>query len=169
MSSPATYSRCCTNSTECPKNGLRCMPEMNPSTTWRARRSSREMRAMVSGCKNRRGSSSFLTAIKQTPTPLAAWQSHILRGRKGYCYAKPQAAIKSRCEELLEALVLGQLAFLRRRLLEHALDDVVGSDAFGGGGEVRQDTVPEHWVRQRLDVVGLHVRTAVEEGPRLAA
>src|SRR5262245_33125919 len=57
MSSPGTYSRCCTNSTECPKNGLRCMPEMKPSTTWRARRSSREMRAIVSGWRKRRGSS----------------------------------------------------------------------------------------------------------------
>src|SRR5262245_19493453 len=62
MSSPATYSRCCTNSTEWPKNGLLCIPEMKPSTTCRARRSSREMRAMVCGWRKRRGSSSIAVA-----------------------------------------------------------------------------------------------------------
>src|SRR5579872_2379928 len=51
-SSPATYSRCCTNSTDCPKYGLRCKPDRNPSTTFRACSSSREIREMASGCKN---------------------------------------------------------------------------------------------------------------------
>ena len=59
MSSPGVYSRCCTNSMVWPKNGLRCMPEMKPSTTCRARRSRRVILAMVSGCRKRRGSSSF--------------------------------------------------------------------------------------------------------------
>ena len=36
MSSPGEYSRWLANSTEKPWNGLRCMPEMNPSTTSRA-------------------------------------------------------------------------------------------------------------------------------------
>ena len=40
------------NSTDCPKYGLRCIPDRKPSTMCRARRSSREMRAIASGCKN---------------------------------------------------------------------------------------------------------------------
>src|SRR5688500_17464188 len=51
-SSPATYSRCCRNSIDCPKYGLRCIPERNPSTMCRARTSSREIRLIASGCKN---------------------------------------------------------------------------------------------------------------------
>ena len=39
------------------------------------------------------------------------------------------------------------------RLLEQLLDDRVGGDAFGGGGEVGQDAMPQHRVGQRLDVL----------------
>src|SRR5215510_10864769 len=51
-SSPATYSRCWTNSTDCPKYGLLCSPDRNPSTTFLACNSSREILAIASGCKN---------------------------------------------------------------------------------------------------------------------
>src|SRR5262245_37083825 len=51
-SSPVTYSRCCRNSIDCPKYGLRCIPERNPSTMCRARTSSRAIRLIASGCKN---------------------------------------------------------------------------------------------------------------------
>src|SRR5207237_6921481 len=51
-SSPVVYLRCCRNSTDCPKYGLLCIPERNPSTMCRARTSSREMRLIASGCKN---------------------------------------------------------------------------------------------------------------------
>src|SRR6476646_1093693 len=51
-SSPVTYSRCCRNSTDCPKYGLLCIPERKPSTMCRARISSREIRLIASGCKN---------------------------------------------------------------------------------------------------------------------
>src|ERR1044071_7541712 len=51
-SSPATYSRCWTNSTDCPKYGLLCRPDRNPSTTFLACNSSREILAIASGCKN---------------------------------------------------------------------------------------------------------------------
>src|SRR5262245_29260772 len=51
-SSPVAYSRCCRNSTDCPKYGLLCIPERNPSTMCRARISSREIRLIASGCKN---------------------------------------------------------------------------------------------------------------------
>src|SRR5262245_49800279 len=51
-SSPVAYSRCCRNSTDWPKYGLRCIPERNPSTMCRARTSSREIRLIASGCKN---------------------------------------------------------------------------------------------------------------------
>src|SRR6476646_9194469 len=51
-SSPVTYSRCCRNSIDCPKYGLLCIPERNPSTMCRALTSSREIRLIASGCKN---------------------------------------------------------------------------------------------------------------------
>src|SRR5436305_3904387 len=51
-SSPVVYSRCCRNSTDCPKYGLLCIPERKPSTMCRARISSREIRLIASGCKN---------------------------------------------------------------------------------------------------------------------
>src|SRR5688572_29352707 len=51
-SSPSAYSRCCRNSTDCPKYGLRCIPERKPSTMCRARISSRAIRLIASGCKN---------------------------------------------------------------------------------------------------------------------
>src|SRR3954469_7701769 len=51
-SSPLTYSRCCRNSTDYPKQGLPCSPERKPSTTGPARTSSREIRLIASGCKN---------------------------------------------------------------------------------------------------------------------
>ena len=51
-SSPGVYSRCCTNSTDCPKYGLRCNPDRNPSTMCRALISNREMREISSGRKN---------------------------------------------------------------------------------------------------------------------
>ena len=49
MSSPGVYSRCSANSTEKPLCGLRCRPEMNPSTTPRAISSSRWIFASASG------------------------------------------------------------------------------------------------------------------------
>src|ERR1051326_9086903 len=51
-SSPWAYSRCCANSIDCPKYGLRCMPLRKPSTMNLARSSRRAMRFTASGCKN---------------------------------------------------------------------------------------------------------------------
>src|SRR3990172_2551962 len=51
-SSPGTYWRCCKNSIDCPKYGLRCIPLSSPSTMCRARTSSRPIRLMSSGCKD---------------------------------------------------------------------------------------------------------------------
>ena len=52
---------------------------------------------------------------------------------------------------------------------QQLLDHRVGRDAFGGGGEVRQDAVPQHRQGQRLDVLGLDVRPAVQQRPGLGA
>src|SRR3990172_7195876 len=51
-SSPETYWRCCKNSIDCPKYGLRCIPLSSPSTMCRARTSSRPIRLISSGCKD---------------------------------------------------------------------------------------------------------------------
>src|SRR5262245_50380501 len=129
MSSPRVYSRCCTNSTECPKNGLLCMPEMKPSTTCRARRSRCAMRAMVAGWKNRRGSSSLgaaATVLLYVRSTSPERQREVLRPLAG---ARGWSGGESRRENLLEPLVAGQFALAGRRLLDQLLDDRVGGDA----------------------------------------
>src|SRR5579884_3800382 len=143
MSSPGTYSRCCTNSTEWPKNGLLCMPEMNPSTTWRARRSRRLMRASVSGWRKRRGSSlSTLAAIISPkvrrrgslhtcprwhrPLVLATLRRSVAKTDTPY---RVRSSAISRREDLLEALVAEQVVLAAGRLLQQPLDDGVGGDA----------------------------------------
>src|ERR1022692_1776976 len=173
------------NSTECPKNGLRCKPEMKPVTTCLARRSSWEMRAMVSGCRKRRGASFFLATMFfsrcRSLVGMTGEGENEGRGERkmGIDCVLPislspilpfslSPLLASRGENLLEALVLGQLAFLGRRVAHNAVDDLVGGDAFGRGGEVREDAVPQDGQRQGLDVVGLHVRSAFQERPRLA-
>src|SRR5438093_727001 len=114
------------------------MPVRKPSTAFLARRSSREMRAMVSGCRKRRGSSVLTATYSPRNT--------------------------SRRENPLVALVAGQLALAARRFLEQLLHDGVGGDPFRGRGEVGQDAVPQDGRGERLDVFGLHVRAAVEQG-----
>src|ERR671918_354347 len=96
-SSPGTYSRCCTNSTDCPKYGLRCMPLSSPSTIWRARISRRPIRLITSGCK-----------------------------------------------DLLEAVVMEELVFVRGGNFKEAVDDLIGRDAVALGGEIHHDTMPQH-------------------------
>src|SRR5690348_471861 len=120
MSSPWVYSRCWTNSMEWPNTGLLCMPEMKPSTTWRARRSSRVILAMVSGCRKRRESSSR-TAGKGKLQYQPAAQA---RGIRSLACAAGWS-VRLRREDLLEAVVAGQLALLAGRLIEQPLDDGV--------------------------------------------
>ena len=52
-------------------------------------------------------------------------------------------------------------------LLEQAVDDHVGGDAFGLGGEVRDDAVAQHRVGDRGHVLGGDVRAAVDRRVRL--
>ena len=68
-----------------------------------------------------------------------------------------------------EPLIARQFAFLVWRLLQHLLDHGVGGDAFGRGGKVRQEAVPQHGQGQRLDVVSLDMSAAIQERPGLAA
>src|SRR5215211_7786383 len=51
MSSPGTYSRCWTNSTENPRKGLLWSPMRSPSTTPRAFSPRASARASTSGCR----------------------------------------------------------------------------------------------------------------------
>ena len=100
MSSPGMYSRCCTNSTEWPKNGLRCMPEMKPSTTCRGAQvepgDAGEHRRDEESGADRRG----LQPVASVPRT---------------------SLVRIRRENLLEPLVLRQFAFAARRLLEQPL------------------------------------------------
>src|SRR5437762_31903 len=162
-SSPGTYSRCCTNSTEWPKTGLLCMPEMKPSTTCRARRSSRVMRAIVSGCRKRRGSS----AVVATRLPQKQTHHKGTKDTKAHKESKKPVALALFClsfvdlcvlcafvasflrsEDFLETLVFGEFPFAGGRFFQQLLDHRIGGHAFGGGGEVGQDAVPEYGIGQ---------------------
>ena len=62
----------------------------------------------------------------------------------------------------------GYIPLLRRRNgLEQPLDEGVRRDALGLGVEVRDDAVPQHRARQRVDVGDRHVIAAVHQRPRL--
>ena len=63
MSSPGVYSRWLANSTENPWNGLRCRPEMNPSTTSLACKSSRVIFERTFGSRYFFSSSTVLFAM----------------------------------------------------------------------------------------------------------
>src|SRR5262249_7703731 len=155
-SSPRTYSRCCTNSTEWPKNGLLCMPVMKPSTTCWARRSSRLMRAITVGSRKRRGLSTSRVAAKGGPhllvpelclgtflaklcfAPIGQGRREAELRRQDVPKQSSGTRILGR-ENLPEPLVLRQLALAAGRLLDQPLDDRVGGHALAGGGEVGQD------------------------------
>src|SRR4051812_4318531 len=121
-SSPVTYSRCCRNSTDCPKYGLRCIPERKPSTMCRARISSREMRLIASGCKN-----------------------------------------------LFEPGIAGELVFLGGSAGDQSVDDLVGADSVALGGEIDDQAVTQHRLRERLNVIRRDVGAPSQQRPGLAA
>src|SRR5215218_6836990 len=104
-SSPAAYSRCWRNSTDCPKYGLRCMPLRRPSTMCRARISNRPIRLITSGCK-----------------------------------------------DLLEAVVMNQLVFVRGGDFKQAVDNVVASNAIAFGREIHDQPMTEHGLGQCADI-----------------
>src|SRR5207253_1131088 len=110
------------------------MPVMKPVTTCLARRSSWAIRAMVSGCRKRLGSSWFFLATVFLLKSITIYAER----RRGEWEIDPFTPLppflpfgRLRREDLLEALVLGQFAFLGRRVTQEALDHLVGRDAFG--------------------------------------
>src|SRR5262249_30021418 len=52
---------------------------------------------------------------------------------------------------------------------QQTLDDVFGFDAFGFGMEVRENSMPENRIRQRLNVFDGNVVTAMNESSRFRA
>src|SRR6516165_7656665 len=102
------------------------MPVMKPSTTCLARRSSWAMRAMVSGCRKRRGSSWILAATMRSRWgyvgQAAGLPSACENSMFAEAFGRPAAypTEESTGEDLLEALVARQFALLVRRLLQEA-------------------------------------------------
>src|SRR5215470_19239156 len=79
-------------------------------------------------------------------------------------------AALSRLHSLRSCLYLVfQAGFWQRYSFQKALDDVFGFDAFGLGVEVRQNTMPEDWIGQRLNVFDRDIVTAMNERPRFSS
>ncbi len=69
----------------------------------------------------------------------------------------------------MEAGIAAEFAFFGRGRFDQLLDDVVGGDPFGFGGEVEDDAVSEDRFGHRDNVVGADVCAAVEQRSCLAA
>ena len=66
--------------------------------------------------------------------------------------SRPIRLITSGCKDLLEAVVMDQLVFVRGGDVEQLVDEVVGRDAFAFGGEIHNEPMPQHRLGQGLDV-----------------
>ena len=73
--------------------------------------------------------------------------------------------IASGCKNLLESGIAGQFIFLGWSFSEQSINDVIGRDAIAFGREVDDDPMPQHRLGQRLNVVGRHMRSAVQQAP----
>jgi len=60
-------------------------------------------------------------------------------------------------------------ALRNRHMTHHRRDDLLGGDAVGIGGEVRQDAVPEHGLGDAPHIIGRDGRAAREERMRFRA
>src|SRR5262245_36815358 len=130
MSSPATYWRCSAKSMDAPKNGARCRPLMNPSTTDLASSSRLPMRARIRGSTNR--------APAISPRESCAI-SDAYRGQG----SEPLLLLHSR----------------RRHWnpFQQLVDDLIGRDAFRFGAEVDEHAVPHDRMGYGFNVVEAHV------------
>src|SRR3954471_22575800 len=76
---------------------------------------------------------------------------------------RPIRLITSGCKDLLEAVVMDQLVFVRGSCFKQAIDNLVGSDAVAFGGEIYDEPVPEHGLGQFANVFKGDVRPAMDE------
>src|SRR3954465_1842075 len=76
---------------------------------------------------------------------------------------RPIRLITSGCKDLLEAVVMDQLVFVRGSCFEQAIDNLVGGDAVAFGGEIYDKPVPEHWLGQFANIFECNMRPAVDK------
>ena len=69
-----------------------------------------------------------------------------------------------RHKHFLEAVVMDELVFVRGSDFEEAVDDAIGVDAVAFRGEVDDDTMAEHRLRERADIFERHMRPTVNQG-----
>src|SRR4051812_5443 len=139
MSSPATYPRCSAKSTDAPKYGDRCMPLMNPSTTWRATSSRFPMRDRTTG------------STKRAPG------------------IEEVVSIFSASSYQLEPRTRSHARSWYRYGLEQPVDQRVRRDAFRLRVEIGQHAVAQDRVSHGTDVIEAHVIPAARERTRFRA
>src|SRR3954462_14992793 len=76
---------------------------------------------------------------------------------------RPIRLITSGCKDLLEAVVMDQLVFVRGSDFEQAVDDVVGSDAVAFGGEIHDEAMSKNRLGQFAYVFECDMRPAVDQ------
>src|SRR4029078_9064100 len=76
---------------------------------------------------------------------------------------RPIRLITSGCKDLLEAVVMDQLVFVRGGDFEQAVDNVVRRDAVAFGGEIYDEAMTEHGLGKFTNVFQGDMRPAVNE------
>ena len=76
---------------------------------------------------------------------------------------RPIRLITSGCKDLLEAVVMDQLVFVRGGDFEQVIDDVIRRDAVAFGRKIDDQPVPQHGLGQRLDVFHRDVRPSTDQ------
>src|SRR4051812_5914044 len=82
---------------------------------------------------------------------------------------RPIRLITSGCKDLLEAVVMNQLVFVRRGDFKQAVDNVVAGTAIAFGGEIHDEPMAKHGLSECADVFQGNVRPAVDKCPGLGA
>src|SRR3954466_8511742 len=76
---------------------------------------------------------------------------------------RPIRLITSGCKDLLEAVVMNKLVFVRRSDFEQAVDDVIGIDAIAFGGKIHHDAMAKHRFGERANIFERHMRTTMNK------
>src|SRR4051812_21919234 len=82
---------------------------------------------------------------------------------------RPIRLITSGCKDLLEAVVMDELVFVRGSCCQQAVDNMIGCNAVAFSGEIYNKPVPEHRLGQFADVFEGNMRPAVDESAGFCA
>src|SRR5439155_9140406 len=148
---------------DAPKNGARCRPLMNPSTTVRASSSRLPIRDRIFGSTKRAPGRAWVSILRIADCGLWIMDCSFWIAESAFSTAirNPQSAIPN--PQWLHS------ALWRRHGRQQLVDNRIGADAFRFGAEIREHAVSQDRVRQRADVVEAHVVASARERTRFGA